>query len=412
MLSPYRVLDLTGDLGFLTGKILADLGADVIKVEPPGGDPARWIGPFYGDRPDPQRSLYWFAYNNNKRGITLDIRQPRGRELFLRLVKTADFLLESFPPGTLAELGLGYGELSQVNPRLIMVSITPFGQSGPYCNFVASDLEIMALGGAMSLAGDPDGPPLRVSVPQAPMWVGAEAALGALIALYARHATGRGQHVDVSAQVAVLSALSHAPAFWDLNRENPLRAGIFMTGRSVTGARMRVFWPCRDGWVTFIIYGGRAGQRTMQGLVAWMEERGGAPPELRDRDWATFDITRVTQEEIDRLEAPIGAFFQQLTKAEFLEGVTRYQMLGYPVSTAADILADPQLEDRGFWQEVEHPELGVRIRYPGAFARFSAYDSRIRRPAPGVGEHNREIYVDELGLSPQELTELAQAKVV
>lgn len=412
MLSPYRVLDLTDDLGFLTGKILGDLGADVIKVEPPGGDPARWVGPFLGDRPDPEASLYWFAYNANKRGITLDLRQARGVELFLRLVETADFVLESFPPGTLHGLGLDYPVLSRVQPRLILVSLTPFGQTGPYCNFVASDLEIMALGGAMSLAGDPDGPPLRVSVPQAPMWVGAEAALGALVALYARRRTGRGQHVDVSAQVAVLSALSHAPAFWDLNRENPLRAGIYMTGRSVTGARMRVFWPCKDGWVTFIIYGGRAGQRTMQGLVDWMEERGGAPPELKEKDWSAFEVTRVTQEEIDRIETPIAAFFRSMTKAEFLEGVTRYQMLGYPVSTAADILADPQLQDRDFWEQVDHPELGLRIRYPGAFARFSAYTGRIRRWAPRVGEHNREIYLGELGLTPPQLAELQAAGVV
>lgn len=412
MLSPYRVLDLTGELGFLTGKLLGDLGADVIKVEPPGGDPARLTGPFYQGVPHPERSLYWFGYNNNKRGITLNLQAPQGRELFLRLAATADFVLESAPPGRMRELGLSFADLGRQNPGLILVSITPFGQHGPYCNFLASDLEIMALSGAMSLAGEPDGPPLRVSVPQAPMWVGAEAALGALTALFARHSIGRGQHVDIAAQEAVLSALAHAPAFWDLNRQNPTRSGIYMTGRSITGARMRVFWPCRDGWVNFIIYGGSAGQRTGAGLVAWMDERGGAPPVLRNCDWTSLDVTTITQAEIDRLEEPIGAFFSALTKAEFLAGVTRHGMLGYPVATPADILADPQLQQRGFWTDVDHPELGVQIRYPGVFARFGAGAFGIRRQAPLPGEHNRAIFVDELGLTAAELTALAADGVI
>lgn len=412
MLSGYRALDLTGELGFLCGKILGDLGADVIKVEPPGGDPARRFGPFAGDVADPERSLYWLAYNNSKRGITLNLRAPAGRDLFLRLVRTADFVLESFPPGELAALGCGYEDLAAANPRLIMVSITPFGQSGPYRSYLGSDLEIMALGGAMSLAGEPDGPPLRVTVPQAPMWVGAEAAMGALVALHHRSLTGCGQHVDVSAQAAVLSALSHAPAFWDLNRENPLRAGVFVTGRSVTGARMRVFWPCRDGWLNFIIYGGAAGQRTNQALVEWMDERGAAPPELKAKDWSAFDITRATQAEIDAIERPVGEFFRQLTKAEFLAGVTRRGMLGYPVSTAADILRDPQLDDRGFWHEEEDPELGASLRYPGAFARFGSGGCRVRRRAPRIGEHNAEVLCGELGLPAAELERLASDRVI
>lgn len=408
MLSPYRALDLTGRLGFLTGKILGDLGTDVIKIEPPGGDPDRTVGPFYRDQDHPERSLYWMAHNASKRGITLNLNHPSGRELFSRLVQTTDFLIESFHPGYLAELGLGYEALSALNPKLIQVSITPYGQSGPYAGYLGSDLEITALSGMLSLVGEPGGAPLRVTVPQAPMWVGAEAVVGALLALWHRGRSGRGQPVDVSAQVAMLSATSHAPSFWDLNRENPSRSGVFMTGRSITGARMRVFWPCRDGWLNFIIYGGVAGQRTNQALIAWMDERGMCPPELRNRDWSKFDITKVTQEEVDVLERVLGDFFLQVTKAEFMEEVTRRGMLGYPVFTAQDILSDPQLETRQFWQELDHPDLGERFRYPGGFASFGTGECRPRRKAPLVGEHNPEIYCGELGLSPEELEKLSQ----
>lgn len=413
MLSQYRALDLTGDLGFLCGKILGDLGADVIKVEPPGGAPARRIGPFWQDLPDPDKSLYWFAYNNNKRGVTLEIADPTGRELFLRLVRGADLVIESFRPGYLAALGLSYDELAAVNPNLILVSITPFGQTGPFSGYLASDIELMALGGAMSLTGERDRPPLRVTVPQSAMWVGAEAAMGALTALYCRGAAGgTGQHVDVSAQSAVLSTLSHAPAFWDLNRVNPTRDGVFLTGRSVKGARLRLYWPCMDGWVNFAIYGGVAGIRTNLGLVEWMDSCGMATAVLKETDWKSLDITRITQEEVDALEEPIGAFFRQMTKAEFLEGVTKREMLGYPVFTAGDIAGDPQLQAREFWEDVHHPELGVTIRYPGAFARFSEWQCRIGRRAPLVGEHNEELYQGELGLTSGELAALRAGGVI
>ena len=246
LLAPYRVLDLTGPLGFLTGKIFGDLGADVIKIESPGGDPSRGQPPLLNDGNDSRQSLYWLAHNANKRGITLDLQQAKGREIFRCLVLRADFIIETFAPAVMRELHLSYEILRAENPRLILVSISPFGQEGPYKDLQGSDLEIMALSGAMSLAGERDGEPMRVSVPQAPMWVGAEAAMGALTALAYRTTTGRGQHVDVSAQVAVMSALAHAPAFWDLNRLNPERAGVFVTGRSVLGAKMRVMWQCKD----------------------------------------------------------------------------------------------------------------------------------------------------------------------
>jgi crotonobetainyl-CoA:carnitine CoA-transferase CaiB-like acyl-CoA transferase len=408
LLSPFRVLDLTDELGFLCGKILGDLGADVIKIERPGGDPARNIGPFLHDQVHPEKSLYWFAFNNNKRGVTLNLESDRGRKIFGQLVAKADFVLESFTPGILDGLDLGYKALSHLNPRLVLTSITPFGQTGPYSRFNASDIEVSAMSGCMSLTGDPSRVPLRVTFPQSYQWTGSYAAMGTMIAHLQRQRTGEGQHVDVSAQACLLWAFSHAHTFWDLNRHLEQRAGSFMTGRSITGAKMRVFWPCKDGYLNFIIYGGEAGRKTNQALVNWMDSKGMTPEFLKKKDWKVFNIAEVTQEEIDQMEEPIGRFFQGVTKKEFLEEVISRGMLGYPVSTAREILEDPQLKARGFWQTVDHPELGTSLLYPGAFAKFSSAECPLRRRAPLIGEHNEEVYVNELGLKSAEMGQLKE----
>ena len=369
----------------MAGRVLADLGADVVKIEPPGGDPARRTPPTV-DTADGPQSVFWLSANQNKKSVTVDVTKSSGQELFRRLAAEADFVLESYAPGTLEEWGLGYADLSRSNPRLIMVSVTPFGQRGPYRDFRASDLEIMALSGAMSLAGEAGGEPMRVSVPQSPMFAGLEAAMGALSALAARAVTGRGQHVDVSAQVAVMAAASHAPAFWDLNRENPGRAGTFVTGRTLTGARMRALWPCRDGWINFILYGGAAGRETNRQLVSWMQEAGMAPESLLRMDWENFRVPQLTQDEVDRLERPIGEFLATLTKREFYEGVTSRVMLGYPVSTVADLLTDPQLEARDFWRKIPL-DAEREATVPGGFAVVDGERLAVSR-APRVGEHD------------------------
>src|SRR5207247_7887425 len=194
LLTPYRVVDLAGPLGALTGRILADLGADVIKVEPPRGDPSREWPPFR-DRGGVRQSLHFMATNANKRGITLDVEAADGRFVLRDLARTADFVLESFAPGHLDRLGVGYRELSRDNPALIVVSITPYGQTGPAAAYPASDIEIMAASGAMSLAGEPGGEPMRVTLQQAELWGGAEAAVGGLTALV-HHTCHRGGQTD------------------------------------------------------------------------------------------------------------------------------------------------------------------------------------------------------------------------
>jgi len=396
----------------LCGKILGDLGADVIKIEPPAGDAGRFRSPFYRDRSDNSQSLFWLAYNNNKRGITLNLETGDGRAILTRMVPMADFLLESYPPGYLDSLGLGFAKLCAENPKLVYTAITPFGQTGPYQNFLADDLEIMALSGVMSLTGHPGRPPLRISLSQSEAWASLCGAMGALTAYHHRQNTGRGQLVDVSAQAACVILCAHAPWFWDYNREIATRQGEFMTGRTITGAKFRTVWRCRDGYLTFIIYGGPAGQKTNRALTAWMESHGLAPACMKQKNWDQFDVATITQTEIDQMEEAIGRFFLKLTKREFMKEVVERGMLAYPISTAGDILADDQLAAREFWHVREQPGVAQPIRFPGAFARFSEMECGVRRGAPSLGEHNAAILGEELGFSPEQLDRMRAARII
>lgn len=412
MLSPYRVLDLTSEDGWLCGKILGDLGADVVKIEPPGGDPARCHGPHYHDEQHPEKGLTWLAHNANKRGITLDLDAHAGQELFRRLARQADFVIESFAPGYLSARGIGCRELHALDPRLVFTSITPFGQTGPYANYRGSDLIAMAMSGFMSFVGEPGKPPLRVSLPQAPMWTCMYAAAGTLIAHHYRQATGRGQQVDISMQAGLLWALANAPAFWSLGRQNLERAGMLIIGRSLTGAKMHALYPCRDGHINFIIYGGEAGKRSNEAMVKWMAEEGMAPEWLKQKDWGAFNVATCTQEQVDALEAHFATFLAKRTKAEFANEAVKREILGYPVNNARDILDDPQLAAREFWQPVEHPELPATMKFPGLFAKLASSSQAIRRRAPHIGEHNEQVYLDELKLSQQEFETLKREGIV
>ncbi|MDP2643945.1 MAG: CoA transferase [Desulfobacterales bacterium] len=411
LLEKCRVLDLSNELGFLCGKIFGDLGADVIKIEPPGGDPSRNVGAYYKDIPDPEKNLYWFSYNHNKRGVTLDIETANGQEIFKKLVQSADILIETFPPGYLAALGLGYDVLSKIRPELVMTSITPFGQTGPYKDYKGSDLTFMAMSGFMSLVGEPDRPPVRVTVPQSCMWTGMHAAAGTMMAYYHRGRSGEGQQVDVSAQASLLWACSIAPSFYDYNREVPKRAGVFITGRSITGAKMRAVEACKDGYVNYIIYGGPAGIRTSKRMTEWMENEGIAPDTLKNKDWSKFNISTVTQQEIDEIESANNELLSRTTRREFFQRVLEQDMLGYPVATSEDILKDEQLHARNVWQEVEHEDLGEKITYPSFFSLFSSIDCNIWRRAPLIGEHNEEIFT-ELGYEKADLLNLKRAHVI
>jgi crotonobetainyl-CoA:carnitine CoA-transferase CaiB-like acyl-CoA transferase len=376
-LAPYRVLDLTTELGWLCGKILAELGAEVVKIEPPGGDPER-------------DTDAWRAYNVGKRSLVLDLGTPEGRRLLLQLATSADFLLESFPPGHLDGLGLGWEVLHRLNPGLVMTSITPYGPDGPWATAPASDLELMAAGGAIWLAGDPDRPPVRISLPQAACWASAYAAAGTLIAHHHRAATGRGQHVDCSAQASLIPAIVHAPMFWAMEGVLPHRSGPFLVGRNVHGARMRNVWRCRDGHVSFALYGGEAGRRSTAAMLGWMAERGMVPDSLREVDWQAVEGPLASPELVALAEAAIAAFLATLTKREFYRGAIERRILGYPVATPEDILADEQLAAREAWQELDG------VRHPSGYARFDGLPARPAGPVPAVGEHG-SLWAEVLG---------------
>jgi len=411
LLSSYRVLDLTDDKGFLCGKILADLGADVIKIESPRGDPARNIGPFFHDIPHPEKSLYWLAFNAGKRGITLNIETSDGREIFKHLVKKADFVIESYSPGYMDSLGLGYQNLSRINPRLILTSISPFGQTGPYKDFKAPDIVAVAMSGYVSICGDPDRPPVRTSYPQAYSLACAEAAAGTMIAHYYREVTGEGQWVDVSIQESAAWALLNSRMFWDINKVRISRAGPYRVGLSTQG-KQRICFACKDGYVTFVMFGGKTGARTNSGIAQWMESEGLGSDYMNKIDWDSFDMAKVTQCDFDEFDRAMTRFFQTHTMAEIYEGANKRGMMLYPVATVKDILEDKQLAARDFWQKVEHPELGTSFLYPGAFIKASLTPLQAPSRAPLIGEHNQQVYEGELGLSKEELLILKQANVI
>lgn len=406
LLGPYRVLDLTDIKGLFTGKLMGDMGADVIKIERPGGDAARNIGPFYKDEEDPEKSLYWFSMNTSKRGITLDIEKPDGTDVFRELVKTADFVIESYQPGYLDDLGLGYADLEKINPGVIMVSITPFGQTGPYKDFKGPDLVMWATGAGpfMRVFDSPDRQPFRVSHhPQTYFHAGTEAVVGAMVALYSRGDTGEGQHVDLSIQECVNW---HPTGDWDLNKRTQKR------GVSLIPVKVMHIWPCKDGYVMWRYTGGPMAKRHSIPLAGWIVEEGFADEWFKNFNWDEFNHFSTTQEIVDRMEKPTIDFFMTKTKAELMAGAIKYRIMLYPISDTSDLLTSPQLDFRKFWTDVEHNELETSIRYPGKWGNNSETPPQISRRAPLIGEHNQEVFKDELKLSDEAIENLKQAGVI
>jgi len=410
MLSPYRVLDLSDEKGTVCAQILAHLGADVIKIEAPGGSPERSKGPFVDDICHPERSLFWFAFNRGKKSITLHLESEEGKEVFKRLVRKADIVVESFSPGYLDRLGLGYPALKEINPRIIVVSISPFGQTGPYKDYKGSDIVIDALSGYMYLCGDPDRAPVRVSFPLAYGYAGAQGAVGCLIALYAWEITGDGQHVDVSAQESMSEFTLMAPMFWNTLGKINMRSGQFRGG---TSRRTRDVWQCKDGWVAFGIYGGQLGGRVNKELAMWIGSEGLADDFLISVDWEKLDMATVSQEYIDRIEKAIGDFFKRHKMAELYEGALKRGINLCPIWTPRELLGSVQLKARDFWTQAEHAELGISITYPGSFFKSSAISPRhLVERVPLIGEHNNEIYKGELGMSASELSQLKEKGII
>jgi crotonobetainyl-CoA:carnitine CoA-transferase CaiB-like acyl-CoA transferase len=415
MLSCYRVLDLTDEKGFICGKALGDLGADVIKIEKPGGDPSRSRGPFYHDIPDPEKSLYWFAFNANKRGITLDIEKADGREIFKELVKKADVVVESFHPGYMDKIGLGYSVLSQINPGIVMTSISGFGQEGPYRDYKDHDIAVWAMSGFMYVAGEPDRPPLTPSYPHGHLVGAMNGAVGTMVALYHRRLTGRGQQVDASSHQGLCFAISvETKVPWAMNRVAPSRQGRDRVSVFAKDGDMMVplLWECKDGSLAFTMWFGPAWIDSNKYLLEWIKSDGIDPGVLGRWDWETEDWSHHTLEEAEEVIEILKKFFRKHTKMELLEVALQKRIMLTPLLTPKEQLEFPQLVERDFFTEVEHPELGTKIIYPGAFMKPGAKSCGIRFRAPLIGEHNDEVYKKEMGMSTEELVALKQRQVI
>jgi crotonobetainyl-CoA:carnitine CoA-transferase CaiB-like acyl-CoA transferase len=419
-LSPYRALDLTDHRGLLAGRMLGALGADVIQVEPPAGSPARRIGPFDDAAPAGANSLYWSAYACCKRGVTCDIDSTEGRALLLGLVKSADFVFETADPGAMAARGLGFDELTAANPAIIHVSVTPFGSDGPKARYADSELIVWAAAGPLFPNRDRSGVPVRISVPQAYLHGAADATAGALIALFARHATGRGQHVDVSTQeCAALATLSAtlAAAVGHPNFQFPSDASAKKKSLDLSGSGARTRrskWRVQDGLLELHMGIGSASGGSANNVFAWMREEGALPDRVADWDWvklpARIQNDEILAEDLDAARDIVGAFVARFSKPELMRIALERGILMAPIMTVEDLAKSEHLDARGFFDTVT--EGGRSRTLPGRFAAACDHGFVPTRPAPALGEHNAEVYGSLLGLGARELAGLAERKVI
>ncbi len=401
LLPPYRVLDLSGPEAVFCGKLLADYGADVVRVELPGGHDSRARAPFVGDIPGQERSLYFLFYNTNKRSITLDLQSERGRELFRRLVAQSDVVLESFAVGYMDSLGFSYDALREINPGIVMASVTPFGQTGPWKDYQSTDLIALAASGFMQITGEPGGPPMRQGNEQSHFPGAQFAAASILAALYYRDfADGEGQYIDVSLQEALITYYTDAhPALaWMQMGENVTRVGATSTLVIPLGA-----YPSADGWIS----AGIITPREWDTLAEWIYEVTGNEEVLNDayrggnQDRAPYN---------DIITALVIDFTTRYTSEYLFHEGQRRNLVFIPVNTVSDLLADPQLEASNFWFGLDHPETET-LQYPlGVFD--SEEVSPGANPAPSLGQDNSAIYGGELGLSAAELDTLRRDGVI
>ncbi len=385
----YRVLDLTDDRGQFCGRLLADLGCKVVKVERPGGDPARQIGPFYHDIPHPEKSLSWFANNRGKKSITLDIETAAGQATIKDLVKEADVVIESFAPGYLDSLGLGYAGLSAVNPGIVMASITPFGQDGPYRDYQGPDIVVGALGGFVGMNGEPDRAPLNTSVLLAFPFACAHAVQGILLALYHRERTGRGQYVDACAMQSVASLVPDVDYWPEYQVVEAKREGNYY--RAANGVVRSFISPCKDGHVCFFLYGGAHGANSNRALQERMESEGMIEPVLQGMIWEELDLLTASASLVKDICDAFDRFFKEHTKAELQEFAVEKSVLMAPCCNSEDLHKSLQLKAREFWAGVEHPELGATIPYTGSCVISNAFSRNGFVRAPLAGEHNSEL---------------------
>jgi benzylsuccinate CoA-transferase BbsE subunit len=410
LLSGLRALDLTDQKGFICGKILGALGVEVIKVERPGGDPSRLIPPYIDNIPNPNKSLYWMAFNTDKKSITLNLEDKKGQAIFKKLVKKADFVIESFTPGYLESLGIGYKALSRLNPKIIMTSITSFGQTGPYAHYKGSELIASAMSGVLICTGDPDKPPVREGPDAIYYRANTIAAFATILSDYYRDISGQGQQVDVSLQEVDFSRTMINIISWEFDKSLHKRSG---PGRTFGSQIVKNIWPCKDGYVMWFLSGAMFGANSNRALSQWLDEDGVENPFRHISNWEEFDMAKLTPETVNEWQTIIGEqFFSRHTKKEIAEGSLKRGIDALVVNDPADVLSYPHLRERKYWTEIAHPESGISLEYPKHFFLSSQTDNYVKCRAPLIGEGNDRIYNQELSMSPAEIQALKEAGII
>jgi crotonobetainyl-CoA:carnitine CoA-transferase CaiB-like acyl-CoA transferase len=395
-LAGIRVLDLADDAVAYGSRLLADLGAEVIRIEPPAGD---------GAREDEAARCARAFWNANKKSITLDLGSAEGQRLFGDLAAKSDVIIETFAPGTLSAWGVGYETLRDRNPGLILVSVTPYGQTGPCAKFRATDLTLLAAGGLLSLGGYPETGPVAVAGQQGHLAAAIFGAIASLKALLEREGTNQGQWLDVSGQECIAFALEDAIPEWYLSHNIRRRTGD-QAREAGTGV-----YPCQDGYISMVA--GRLGTaKAFKTLVEWIAQSGTpGGEELLDARWQDFKF-RQSPQGIARFAEIFASFCASRSKQElYREGQAR-QIAIAPVNTVADIVDDAQLRANGFFQTLHDGALDRDVTVPGPPYRLARTPATLRSAAPASGAHNRAIYVDELGVSEGDLSALSRAGVV
>ena len=390
------VLDLADEQGSFCSKLLADLGARVIKVEKPEGDSSRRMGPFYNVKAHGGRGSLFFSYHNtNKLGLTLDLDRQAGRRIFRRLVKKADVLIETFPSGRLHALRLSSGILRRINPGLIHVSITGFGQTGLRRDYRSCDSIASAFGGQMYISGTPSGPPVKPFGQQSYYTASLFGAVAVLLALRNRRLTGKGRSIDLSTQEAVASTLDHVMVDYFYDKTIARRQG------NVYGNNLFCILPCKDGYIQITIL------QNWETLLELMTAEGKAE-DLPEEKWQE---QAYREKHFDHLIDVVGRWTRNHTKDELFELGQAMRFPWAPVDSPAEVLKSPQLAARHFFFQAELPGSDAAIPFPGVPYKFSSFSPSHRKAAPLLGEHTKQI-LEELGVGRRRIEELAKMKVI
>lgn len=392
-----RIIDLTsGIAGPLCTKLLGDIGADVIKIENPrGGDDSRNTGPFFKDDPHPEKSLLFFYLNCNKKSITLDLQTSNGKKILNQLLKTADVLVEDYSPGYLEQLGFGYEEIRKINPGLVMTSITPFGQTGPYRDYQGSDLIYYAMSGIQYASGAYDREPLKHGHPQSLYMAGLSAGYATLAAVYFKLMSGNGQHIDLSIMEVIASHYIDTTLRYSyaglIESRTPKQNGGSFKGTGFDG-----IVPVSDGFISPTIQRGR-----QQGKFSEFAKFLGAP-EINNPKFESKDLRNLHARELDAAILPV---LKTWKKMDYFEAAAEDGWIVGLVQTSEELTESVQLQERGYFVEVDHPIIG-KIKYPGDYLGLTGSPWSLRMPAPLLGQHNEEILCQQLGYSKKDLVRL------